>query len=113
MSLLKLGAVRGSALVDVEGSYAGTIESTYPFDGGTPEFGVVRVGHFGDRVLVPLEAATRTGYLVQVPYTRVEIEDSPTFESTRYLDDALSRSRGYWATLDTDGPSNLAPLPLT
>lgn len=112
MSTWKLGAVRGLAVVDSEGAYVGTIESTYPFDGGTPEFGILRVGHFGERVMVPLAEAARAGYLLRVPYTRTDVEDSPSLDSVRYLDDAVSRARGYWTMVDTADPARLAPLPL-
>ncbi len=90
------GGLLGLTVLDLTGSPAGQVIDTYPCDGSCPEFAVVRLGRFGERVLVALDAALRLEGGIQVPYTRGEIEDAPTTESARYLHERVSIARAYW-----------------
>jgi hypothetical protein len=90
------GSLLGLTVLDLEGSPAGRVIDTYPCDGSSPEFAVVRLGHFGEKVLVSLEACARVEEGIQVPYTRIEIEDAPSTESARYQYERVSIARAYW-----------------
>jgi hypothetical protein len=105
-------ALRGLPVLDLDGRPAGTVLSTYPFDGCTPEFALVRVGRFGSRVLVPLVGSARTDDALRVPFDRAALEDAPSLDNVRYLDDAVSRTRGYWTMVDQGTSVRLPYLPL-
>lgn len=105
-------AMRGMTVLDAYGRAAGTVQATYPLDGGSPEFAIVRMGRFGRRVLVPLELTVRVGAELQTPFRRSQLEEAPSMDASRYLDDAVSRTRGYWATVDLDEESALPYTPL-
>jgi hypothetical protein len=110
-------SIRGSYLrrtvMDADGRVAGRIEATYPFDGSTPEFAIVRCGRFGHRVMVPVAEFRTSGEVVTMPYSRTDLEDAPELDGIRYVDDAVSRSRGYWSLVSPDRPVQLRYLPLT
>jgi hypothetical protein len=91
------GSLLGLTVLDLEGLPAGRVEDTYPCDGSCPEFAVVRLGRFGDKVLVSLAWTMATEDGLQVPYTRQEIEDAPSSESARYQFERVSLARAYWS----------------
>ena len=91
------GSLLGLTVLDLEGSPAGRVIDTYPCDGSSPEFAVVRLGRFGEKVLVSLEAVHQVEGGIQVPYTRLEIEDAPSTESARYQYERVSIARAYWS----------------
>jgi hypothetical protein len=92
------GFLLGSAVLDRHGLPVGRVEATYPYDGSDPEFAVMRVGRFGDRTFVPLQSARTVDGVVQVPYSREDIQDAPTLDRARYEDDAAMDARTYWGT---------------
>lgn len=106
------GALRGLPVLDAGGRVTGRVELTYPLDGGAPEFAIVRVRRFGRRVMVPLEGAVRADGVLTVPYARDDLEDAPALDASRYFDDALSRTRGYWSLVEGEEPARLTPMPL-
>lgn len=106
------GSLLGLTVVDLEGRVCGRVEGSYPFDGSAPEFAIVRTGRLGQRVMVPLTGARRTGELLLVPHTRADLEDAPELDGLRYVDDAVSRTRGYWALTGPDQGARLPYLPL-
>lgn len=91
------GSLLGLTVMDLEGSPAGQVTDTYPCDGSSPEFAVVRIGRYGQKVLVSLERSRKVADRLQVPYTRAEIEDAPTTEAARYQDERVSIARAYWS----------------
>lgn len=94
------GSLLGLTVMDLEGAPAGRVTDTYPCDGSSPEFAVVRLGRFGAKVLVSLEGVVTVPGGLQVPYTRTEIEDAPSTEAARYQDERVSIARGYWSMQD-------------
>lgn len=92
---------RGSLLTlaahDLSGASAGEIVDTYPCDGSSPEFAVVRLGRFGRRVMVPLDGVAMSPGAVRFPQTMSEIEDAPDLDCGRYQCDRVSIARAYWA----------------
>ncbi len=91
------GGLLGLTVLDLTGSPAGQVIDTYPCDGSSPEFAVVRLGRFGEKVLVSLDSAHRLDDGIQVPYTRGEIQDAPSTESARYQYERVSIARAYWS----------------
>ena len=90
------GGLLGLTVLDLTGSPAGQIIDTYPCDGSSPEFAVVRLGRFGEKVLVSLDSVHMREDGMQVPYTKSEIEDAPSTESARYQYERVSIARAYW-----------------
>ena len=94
----------GQLLVDCYDDAIGRIDGTWPLDGGGEiEFAMVRIGRFGESRLVPLADAEVVDGLLQVPYTRREVEDGPTLELGRYLYEQVDRTRAYYL-LEIDVP---------
>ena len=91
------GGLLGLTVLDLEGAPAGQLIDTYPCDGSSPEFAVVRLGRFGEKVLVSLDSVHMREDGLQVPYTRTEIEDAPSTESARYQYERVSIARAYWS----------------
>ena len=91
------GGLIGQTVLDLTGSPSGQVIDTYPCDGSSPEFAVVRLGRFGQKVLVSLDSVHRRDDGIQVPYTRGEIEDAPSTESARYQYERVSIARAYWS----------------
>lgn len=112
MSQWTSGSARRLPVLDADGRRVGAVESTYPLDGSSLEFAIVRVGRFGRRVLVPIDALQVAGDALQAPFSRYQLEDAPWIDQARYFDDAVSQSRGYWCQVSIDEPSRLKPLPL-
>ena len=108
--------IRGSFLrrtvIDCDGRVAGRVEATYPFDGSTPEFAIVRCGRFGHRAMVPVAGFRCAGEVVNMPYSRMDLEDAPELDGIRYVDDAVSRSRGYWSLVTPDRAVQLPYMPV-
>ena len=94
------GSLLGLTVFDLDGSPAGYVVDTYPCDGSSPEFALIRAGRFAEKVLVPLGDVVLTEEGLQVPYTREEIEDAPPSDSARYQDERVSRARAYWSMQD-------------
>lgn len=91
------GSLRNLPVLDVSGRPAGRVEDTLPADGSSPEFVVLRLGRFGQRAMVPVAGARSVPDGLQVPFTRPEIEESPTPDAARFQDDRLSIARAYWS----------------
>jgi hypothetical protein len=87
----------GLEVTDVYGGVLGQVVDTYPFDGGGElEMIVLRLRRFGERRMLPVsELKLQRGRLV-APFTRVQIEDSPTLSSGRHADEDPWRSKTYW-----------------
>jgi len=93
----RTGSPLGLLLVDLDEQTIGRIDGTWPLDGsGEPEFAIVRTRRFGQSRLVPLGAARIVDGLLQVPYTRLEIDDAPNLEIGRYLLEQVDRARAYY-----------------
>jgi hypothetical protein len=92
------GSFLGLTVLDREGNPVGQIEETYPYDGSSPEFAILRLGRFGGRALVSLHAARRLFGVVQVPYSLPDMEAAPTLDGGRYMDDQIWAARAYWGT---------------
>ena len=91
------GSPLGLLLVDIDEETIGRIDGTWPLDGsGEPEFAIVRTGRFGQSRLVPLAAVRIVDGLLQVPYTRLEVDDAPQIELGRYLLEQVDRARAYY-----------------
>jgi len=88
----------GLTVVDVEGRMVGRVEDTFPYDGCTYEFAVVRLGRgrFGQSRMVPLSGAVRDDDVLQMPHTFAEIDDAPTAERSRYGVEPEALARAYW-----------------
>jgi hypothetical protein len=87
----------GVLLVDCHEDTIGRIDGTWPLDGsGEPEFAIVRTGRFGETRLVPLKDARVVDGLLQVPFTRREVDDAPALELGRYLYEQVDRARAYY-----------------
>lgn len=112
MSRWTSGATRRLPVHDTDDRRIGTVESTYPMDGSSPEFAIVRVGRFGRRVLVPFDRLELADDVLRVPFSRHQLEDAPWIDQARYLDDAVSQSRGYWSQILPEESSRLPRLPL-
>lgn len=104
------GSLLGLTVFDLQGSPAGHVVDTYPCDGSSPEFALIRAGRFAEKVLVPLSGVLATEEGLQVPYTRHELEDAPSADSARYQDERVSRARAYWSM--QDGERFTAPVSL-
>ena len=104
------GGLLGLTVLDLEGSVAGQIIDTYPCDGSSPEFAVVRIGRFGEKVLVSLDSVHVLEDALQVPYTRHEIEDAPSTESARYQYERVSIARAYWTMTGSERVAARASL---
>ncbi len=62
----------GLTAVDLSGQIVGRIESTYPYDGTTPEFAVIRLdlrAGLGQTRLVPLTGSLRYDDTLQFMHT--------------------------------------------
>ena len=87
----------GLEVTDASGAALGQVVDTYPFDGGgEQEMIVLRLRRFGERRMLPVSQLRLDGDRVIAPFSRMEIEDSPTLSSGRYADEDPSRSRSYW-----------------
>ena len=91
------GGILQSMLLDRGGAPAGRVVDTYPSDGSSPEFAVVRLARSAEKVLVSLDSVSPVGDGLQVPYSRVEIEDAPSTDCARYQYECLSIARAYWS----------------
>ena len=94
----------GQLLVDRDDRAIGRIDGTWPLDGGgEPEFALVRIGRFGESRLVPLSGSEVVDGLLQVPFSRREVEDGPALAMGRFLHDQVDRTRAYYL-METDVP---------
>lgn len=101
----------GQALVDRDGVTIGSVDGTWPLDGGgEPEFALVRIGRFGETRLVPLAGLAEVAGLLYVPFTRREVEDGPALELGRFLYEQVDRARTYYL-IEIDDPISLSPAP--
>ncbi len=87
----------GLEVADAEGGVLGHVVDTYPFDGGGElEMVVLRLRRFGERRMLPIsQLVLHQGRLV-APFTRIQIEDSPSLSSGRHADEDPWRSKTYW-----------------
>jgi hypothetical protein len=87
----------GLEVADADGGVLGQVVDTYPFDGGGElEMVVLRLRRFGERRMLPIsQLRLHDGHLV-APFTRIQIEDSPSLSSGRHADEDPWRSKTYW-----------------
>jgi hypothetical protein len=87
----------GLEVADADGGVLGQVVDTYPFDGGGElEMVVLRLRRFGERRMLPIsQLILQEGRLV-APFTRIQIEDSPSLSSGRHADEDPWRSKTYW-----------------
>ena len=87
----------GLEVADADGGVLGQVVDTYPFDGGGElEMIVLRLRRFGERRMLPIsQLSLQRGRLV-APFTRIQIEDSPSLSSGRHADEDPWRSKTYW-----------------
>ena len=87
----------GFRVLDCEGEEVGVVVDTWPDDGGGEvELVVVRLLRFGERRMLPVAGLVAWGGAVWVPYTRVQVEDSPVIEGGRYRAEEPYRALAYW-----------------
>jgi hypothetical protein len=89
--------VLGLEVAAADGDVLGHVVDTYPFDGGGElEMIVLRLRRFGERRMMPIShLILQNGQLV-APFTRIQIEDSPSLSSGRHADEDPWRSKTYW-----------------
>ena len=88
----------GLVAIDLTGDVAGRIEATYPYDGSSPEFAVVRLarGPMGQTRMVPIHGAVYYADCVQFPYTLDEIMEAPSPDTARWGIEQAELARAYW-----------------
>ncbi len=85
--------------VDLSGQIVGRIESTYPYDGTTPEFAVIRLdprAGLGQTRLVPLAGSQRYDETLQFVYTFAEMVGAPSPDDARWGVEQADAARAYW-----------------
>ena len=91
--------LRGKPLLDVDGAAVGRIADTWPLDGsGEADYAVVQMGRFSRPRLVPLRPSRHSEDGLQVPYTRLEIDDAPLLDLSGHYDPA-GLAHAYWQQL--------------
>lgn len=86
----------GRAVHDRAGAAIGRVADTWPLDGGSePELLLVRLDRFARQRWVPAERARALNEHLFVPWTRVEIEDSPDADDHRW-GRAADVARAHW-----------------
>ena len=93
--------LRGSIVVDRNGSEIGRVRDTHPQDGsGLPELVLVDVGsHLPRRRWLPVDGATLVERELCVPFARWEVEDAPCAEDLAW-GRPTDVARAYWFTVD-------------
>ena len=87
----------GLEVTDASGAALGQVVDTYPFDGGGElEMIVLRLRRFGERRMLPVSQLRVDGGRVVAPFSRMQIEDSPTLSGRRHEDEDPWRSKAYW-----------------
>jgi hypothetical protein len=87
----------GLEVADADGGVLGQVVDTYPFDGGGElEMVVLRLRRFGERRMLPISQLRLQEGLLVAPFTRIQIEDSPSLSSGRHADEDPWRSKTYW-----------------
>lgn len=91
------GSVLGLPVVARDGDVIGRVVGTLPLDGSSPEFALVTTGRFGDRIAVPIEGSDIVdGTVMQVPFTRWDVEEAPSLDGGRFEYEQIGRARSYW-----------------
>ena len=86
----------GLEVTDATGTTLGQVVDTYPFDGGGEmEMVVLRLGRFGERRMLPASDLRLVGARLISPFSRHQIEDSPTLGG-RHADEDPWRAKSYW-----------------
>jgi hypothetical protein len=90
-------------VVDADGEDIGLVTDTWPGDGGgEPELVRVGVGiKFPRPYFVPIRDAEIHGECLHVPWTKLEIEESPPADDERWGDPG-SVARAYWSSQRDD-----------
>ena len=87
----------GLGVLDSSGEEIGQVVDTWPDDGGWEvELIVVRMQRFGERRMLPVGDVTVWGGWLQVPFTKVQIEDAPAPEGGVHGADDPYRAISYW-----------------
>ena len=87
----------GLEVTDIEGVVLGHVVDTYPFDGaGELDMVVVRLRRFGEKRMLPVTALRFVFGRLFTPFTRFQIEDSPSLgEGANSAEDPW-RAKTYW-----------------
>ncbi len=99
MRLICRHEVVGLEVQDREGAFVGTVQDTYPLDGGGEvQLLLVRPGRrFGRERYVPTDGLRLEDGKVHLPVRRTDVEDCPPADDRRWADPA-DVARGYWIT---------------
>ena len=89
--------VVGLEVLDREGAFVGTVQDTYPLDGGGEvQLLLVGVGRrFARNRYVPAQGIELRDEKVRLPVGRADVEDCPPADDRRWGDPA-DVARGYW-----------------
>ena len=92
----------GRAVVDCAGHPVGKVADTWPTDGGgEPEMLLVKLSHFAMRRYVPISGVERSDDALQLPWTKLEIDDAPDAEDIRWGDPGMV-ARAHWSLATRD-----------
>ena len=94
----------GRAVIDRDGETVGRVADTWPTDGGgEPEMLLVKLSHFALRRYVPVDDVewSEDQSAIHVPWSKLEIDDSPDAEDIRWGEPA-SVSRAHWLLVGDD-----------
>jgi hypothetical protein len=87
----------GLRVEDHDGRELGRVVDTWPSDGGWEmQLVVVRLKRFGERRMLPVDALVAWGSGLRTIYSRVQVEDSPALDRSRWDADAPYRAKAYW-----------------
>lgn len=87
----------GCRVLDCHGEEIGRVVDTWPDDGGWEvELVVVRMQHFGERRMLPIDDVVAWGDVLRAPYSRLQIEDAPAVEGGVHKADDPYRAMAYW-----------------
>jgi len=100
----------GFQVLDCSGEEIGTVVDTWPDDGGWEvELVVVRLHHFGERRMLPIDDVVAWGGVIRAPYSRLQIEDAPAVEGGVHKAEDPYRALGYWRFEDRVGLDIVTP----
>jgi PRC-barrel domain len=94
----------GLGVMDSSGEAIGQVVDTWPDDGGWEvELVVVRLLRFGERRMLPVGEVTVRGGWIEVPFTKMQIEDAPAPAGGVHRADDPYRAISYWQFEERSG----------